>query len=794
MEQRRWATLNYRGTFLFFFVAFLSGICCVLSEYTAVLLFLLFFLLFLFFSQRKRILIFISFLFFLFGGIITFREIQFRQQSLALLQEDTAVLQGIITKKEEKNQHFVYVLTQAQVEQGNSNFTSVSEEQSVLASASGIYQDQIFFTNDVQVYLDEDVGTVGDWLQVSGEVAFFPDATNEGEFSLKKYYQSLKIDYCFYGSQVLAVESGGSIFTNFLEAQKARMEEVIQAYLPEEESGVLSAMLLGSKSGLDTEIKSLYQEVGVSHILAISGLHIGVLGYGLYRLLRRTPLSMGVAKGIALGFVLLYGKMVGFSPSSYRAIFLFVLAMSCFWLKKSLDPMTATLLAAFCLLVSNPFLAYHTGFQYSFVLTVFAILFSKKKRRKWNRFLFPLFLQIVCIPITAYYSFAIPLPAYFLNLCLIPLLPGVLLLGFLGSLRILPMVCFPVLHVFLSFYHHVFSFVAEKSWSSYVIGQPNGLLVLVFYTLLFCTFYCKRERRGVKRSCVRGLQVALGLLLVIFLFGKKIPSFVPVLGTTFGTSFEVDFLDVGQGDGIFVALGNGQCAFIDGGSTSESSLGKYVIMPFLKSKGYGKVEYWFITHLDADHYSGFLDCLDQGLYVEVVVLPKHIYRDEAYESFLQTMKRYGVKVAYVDAGDDLNFGDTEIHILFPDDTYVATERNGSSLVFVLTHKQWKFLFTGDISSEEEAYLVEQQLVTDVDVLKVCHHGSDYSNSTVFLQAIQSELAIISCAEKNSYGHPGADALARLEDAQSYWICTKDTGEITVKWRHGKLRVEVFCDE
>ena len=252
-------------------------------------------------------------------------------------------------------------------------------------------------------------------------------------------------------------------------------------------------------------------------------------------------------------------------------------------------------------------------------------------------------------------------------------------------------------------------------------------------------------------------------------------------------------LDVGQGDGIYLQSSAGDHFFIDGGSTDVSKVGTYRILPFLKYHGIRKIDYWFVSHTDLDHINGLQECLESGYEIEHLVFSKAqkecLEDGDAMEKLIQTAKKQGSRILYMEAGDRLVSGDLSLQCVGPTQEIgrdFAGDGNAMSLCLLLTCGDFQGLFTGDIAMDQEApLLAEVQSVlgenVTLDFLKVAHHGSKYSSGEDFLDALAPEIALISCGKNNSYGHPGKETLERLENVM-------ETGDIYITVDAGQIRI------
>ena len=332
-----------------------------------------------------------------------------------------------------------------------------------------------------------------------------------------------------------------------------------------------------------------------------------------------------------------------------------------------------------------------------------------------------------------------------------------------------------------------------------IVGRPKLWQVFCYYAgLVGVTFLIYRQKTaGIApaRQVRRLLCVSAALLFVLLFRPPK--------------TFELSFLDVGQGDGIYLHSESGCDMFVDGGSTSEKQVGTYRMLPFLKYKGVKSIDVWFVSHTDEDHISGLRELLEAGYAIDTLVFAETILQDEVYEVLAKLAEKNKTELLYVKAGDTLYLGDARISMLFPAGTNdeslaLAEDKNANSLVFSYEENGFCGLFTGDTGAEQERAILKEreQLAADgktengrigVDVYKAAHHGSKYSNSSELLERISPTISVISCAEKNRYGHPHAEAVARMKESGSEVFCTMDAGQITIKIREGKLLVEQFVE-
>ena len=278
-------------------------------------------------------------------------------------------------------------------------------------------------------------------------------------------------------------------------------------------------------------------------------------------------------------------------------------------------------------------------------------------------------------------------------------------------------------------------------------------------------------------------------------FATGIVVLMMILLTREKNGFELDILDVGQGDGIYLCTSDGTSLMIDGGSSDVKNVGTYRILPFLKSKAVRKVSYWFVSHTDEDHISGLTEALESGYHVEHLVLAKAQKDDEKAIRLAEIARQNGTAVCYMKAGERLHCGNDEsteiVKCLYPDENEVTANVNDRCLVLYYQGQNFCGFFGGDISSEVEENIVEATDLPGVDFFKASHHGSKYSNCDMLLQALRPGLTVASAGENNRYGHPSQDAIVRIRDHGSAFYSTIDCGRIRVKIVDGKIQADAY---
>ena len=648
---------------------------------------------------------------------------------------------------------------------------------------------------DVVVYCDSKSAQLGDYMKAYGKIGLFKSATNEGEFDRARFYRSQGIDFSVKADDIKTSAGKYAWYYHRLERLRDTLSASLLSVTDETTAGVLSSMLLGDKSYLDDEIKDLYQVSGISHILAISGLHISIVGMAFYRLLRKRRVSYTAAFICSAALILSYAVMTGNAVSTRRAVGMFILTMLAAALGRCADMLNSLGIMVIYLLWDNPMVLGYAGFVFSAsAILAIGIVTSVMSMPKGEKFWASVSIQLPMLPVVAMNYYELPLFAVFVNLVVIPALPVIFISGLLASVAgcvgAIPgkVLVFPAFAV-LKLYELLCSLVMKLPGASVITGAPDGYRIFLFYSALsgFLVAFSLKKRaieRGLKekRPILYSVQRAActAVLLAILLVKPK-------------TAGELDILDVGQGDGIFYRFESGTCIFIDGGSSDRKQLGENVILPFLKYNGVPGISYWFVSHADSDHISGLSEVIDSGYTIEHIVVAEAAAKEAAMEELVLKAKEAGIDVCLMSKGDSIEINAASglrntakeetngVMCLYPGTADTASDRNDMCLVLKLTDGAFSGIFGGDIPAEVEKELVaEYGKELSVDFYKANHHGSKYSGSKEWIEALSPRWAAVSCAAENRYGHPADEAMERLTDAKCRIFYTMQSGQIKYK--------------
>lgn len=680
---------------------------------------------------------------------------------------------------------------------------------------------------------------IGNKIQVYGEIRKFRPATNYGQFDEAFYNKINGIDYKVYEKNTKIVDAGFNHLKQGLYELKLGLVNVYSSILNEKNAGLVSAMLLGEKSMLGEEMKDLYKENGITHILAISGFHVSLIGLTFYKILNFIGLNQLASTLISTFVIYCYGILTNLSVSTGRAVVMLIVSLFANVVWRTYDLLSSLSLSALLILIQNPMAIYDAGFLLSFGavlgIGVIAPVFRKltddlfkdllKKYKtadigkknlpyiiedlkvsKENyhklicKYILILFkgvtdsaflcfsINLITIPILLYFFYELPIYSLIVNLLILPPMSLLTFLSILGGItgcfnHYLGTFFIGGAHYILEFYQAMCEFFRSLPGHMLIIGKPELSQIITYYIILFLFVFLVNKYE--KKQCF------LILLLLLTIFVHKDTK-----------GLHITFLDVSQGDGIFFQSDRGRNYLIDGGSSDVSKLGKYRLEPFLKANGIGTIDYAFVTHADTDHISGLKELLGKETHITIkhLVLPDTSCKDEAYEELVSLAEKNKTDILYIEKGDVIRDGELSITCLHPTKEYKTKSRNGYSTVLSMEYKDFQGLFVGDLEKDGEDMILDtrneegEEMLLDYDLLKVGHHGSKSSSQLEFLTSALPEISVISCGKNNRYGHPHEEVLDRLEAVGSKVYLTMDSGAITVNTDGERMRIKKYLED
>jgi competence protein ComEC len=595
----------------------------------------------------------------------------------------------------------------------------------------------------------------------------------------------------------LILVQGGAAFhlRHRIDTLARRLGDFISATVPGEEGGILRALLLGDRGYVPPATEAAYTRSGVNHILSISGFHVAVVALAVYQLffllgrcseilmLRCNLRNWALLAGAPV--VVFYLFLSGAAPATARSVIMILLGTAALWIKRETDPISILMVAACFLLGINPPLLFDLSFQLSFlalwgliILTpLFMIPFKRWEQGNAGKILLLMAASVAAIAATlvpvAFYFHRTSVTGILANLVIVPLMGyGAVAVGFaaLPILFIVPWLAKFLMDMagFLVFLSDRIIFTLAKlpllpHWSPTRADLLLSLLVLMVLTFLSGT-----------RS--RGTAVSILMLLMV---GEH-----HTWRQSRSSELELYFLSLGQAESTLVRFPDGKSLLVDGGGSLReggADTGERLLAPALWALGVEQLDVVALTHPHPDHLRG-LTFIVENFPVGQFWESGRNEDTEDYRTLRAALLKRNVQIVRVSGSSPpLTVGEGRIEPLAPvSGRPEEGDVNDDSLVFRLIWRDLSMLFTGDIGAGTEALLLKEPQRLMADILKVGHHGSRYSSTEPFLQAVAPRMALISAGYGNSFHLPATQTLERLAARKIPFYRTDLDGTITLR--------------
>ncbi|MGP3559741.1 DNA internalization-related competence protein ComEC/Rec2 [Geobacillus sp. BK01] len=624
-------------------------------------------------------------------------------------------------------------------------------------------------------------GTV---CRVTGTLEPPMPASNPYAFDYRRYLRFHHIHWLFLPEEIDlsdCVRVRPTAIERLMTIREAGVRHIEDRF-PPEAAGVAAALIYGERRQLDDEVLSGYQELGLIHLLAISGGHVTLLVGAVFAAAIRFVTREAVVVAL-LAALPVYAVLAGASPSVLRACATGMIVLAVQWKKGAIHPLDALSWTALALLVFDPYMVWDVGFQLSFVVTFVLLVHFPALvavRSIVGRLLqTALVAQTAALPVLLYHFYEISVWSVFLNVVFVPWYSFVVLpLSFLSTaVPIFPLVWLFVQTVGLT--NAVVRFFSADHPLMLVLGRPEPWCLAVYAAAVAAAFLCW-ERGWI----IRGLATVAAAMAL-----QLAAPYVNPKG-------EVTVLDVGQGDCIYIELPHRKAVYlIDTGGTPEwgrepwrerarpFAVGRDVVVPFLKAQGVRTIDKLLLTHDDADHIGAAPEVMKAIRVNEIVTSPG------ARPAVKAVARPFSVPVHTAVRGEGWTEGGVRFVVLHPEKG--NDEDNNGSLVLLARLGGFVWLFTGDIEKEAEEALIRAYPTLRIDVLKVAHHGSETSTTAPFLRTVKPRAALISVGRFNRYGHPSPEVLERLKQQGVISWRTDENGAIRYLYDGGSGTFQVM---
>lgn len=602
----------------------------------------------------------------------------------------------------------------------------------------------------VNYYSDINV-SYGDYIYVYGVFKKPKEKSNFNLFNYKRYLLSNKINYVVTASKITIIKKNDNVFYTLKNNLLKRIESANKS------KGYILAFLYADKSLIEKDVYTKYQKIGVSHLFAVSGMHVSLISIVLLKLLNKIKERKRYI--IVSIFLSIYLFLTNFTISMVRATFQFILFFINKSFKLNIDNSNLVILLFLILVIINPYNIYNIGFLFSFIISFTLIRCSKLIKGKF-------IIKSLKISLISFFSSMPVLINNFFEVNFLGIILNIIYIPFVSYILFplsLVTVLFPsldnILYMFISYFEKITDFFSNIKFLSFSICKMNIFLIIIYYIIFI--YILKRKKKLI-------YKIIIIIISLIFLInnGRIVNN-------------EVSILDVGQGDSSLIRLKN-KNILIDTGGNINYDISKNILIPYFKSVGIKKIDYLVLTHGDYDHMGEAIN-LVENFKVEKVIFNCGEFND-LEKKLIKVLDKKNTK--YYSCIKELNIDDNKLYFL---NTKEYDNENDNSNVIYTELNGYKLMFMGDAGIEKEKDILGKYNLFNIDVLKVGHHGSKTSSSRTFIDEINPKYSIISVGKNNRYGHPNKEVLNTLEDSKIYR--TDQDGSIIFKIKNNKLKIE-----
>lgn len=668
--------------------------------------------------------------------------------------------------------------------------TSLTGVVSQLPVIEADYQQTILKCSDygyqkyIVLYLPPDTRVKsGDWLRVEGKLSTLKGARNPGDPDRRrlKGYQHLFYQMNASNGRVEIIKP-----TRYPYRQSwyDTFTQLAGKWMTPQSASILTSVIWGDAAALNDDDYRLFQETGLLHVFAASGMNVGCLMLAAALLVGVFTKKRGFITGSGLALAIIYAGLIGWPVSIGRAVLMALFASLAFLGGRKLQIKESLFLAAVLLLIIDPGSLFTPGFQLTVTATwglmvlypALVRLWCPSKQSWWQRWLLPvLAAELAVWPLTVYYFNLVAPISFLANLLLAPLISLVVIIGtlalFATPLSAAAVIFFLPCRYLIDLIMYLTTLMHGVPGGYWWVKTPPLVLIIGCFLLLWFLTQTERFKRYWLPTC------GLLLLIMITVSWPRVPS----------GHLEVTFIDVGQGDSIHISTPSGRQVLIDGGGSAVYPVGRMVLLPYLHRQGINQLDLVVNTHPHDDHLLGLSE-IWSGIPCSRVVFPLALKQNASIQ---RLMLPVGTEIIWLQKGDSMQLDDqTKLAVLSPT-AEPEGDINNMSLVLELQYSNKKILLMGDAEAPTAKNLLAQG-VGEAAIIKIGHHGSAHSSAPDFYKLVNPDLAVISVGRNNGFGHPSAVLLRELKDLNIKVLRTDQAGGIRVVENKGNLSVYTYA--
>lgn len=644
----------------------------------------------------------------------------------------------------------------------------------------------------------------GDKIELVGNFKLAQERRNPGGFDYRFYLKTKKIYGIVTTKNTKKLKENNVNIISMIANKTANViKNQSKKLLKNKEACLLIGLLIGDTDEIDEETKEDFRNSNLTHMLAVSGLHVSYVLLGVNYIITKVKIHKKLSKIIVMLLILFFILVTGATPSVLRAgtMTIYLIIGGIFY--RRISVFSSLNLSLLVIIIMNPYCLFDVGLQLSYAGTIGIVylypIIKEKIYNKANSILITISANIVIIPIMLYNFNTISLTFFISNLLAGPIIGIIIILGF--SIIIISLIFFPIANIFskilnllIILFLNTAKACANLPFSKIFIITPTLKYIFLYYCLL--VFIIIKERTQIRINIkLRNKVIAILIILVII---NPIKYFSNIKQS----NLKIYFVDVGQGDSTCIVTPKNKVILIDGGGNSKDEnydIGKQTLLPYLLDKKINKIDYCIVSHFDSDHCGGLMYIL-KNLKVKNIIIGKQYEEYENYKEFIKIAKDKKINIRVVEAGEKITIEkNLYIDVLWPinrEKMVIQNAINNNSLVFKLRYINFSMLFTGDIEEIAEKEILdnykENTELLKSKILKVAHHGSKTSSTKEFINIVKPKYAVIGVGKDNKFGHPSNVTIENLKTINTEIYRTDEMGEISINVNiKGNINIEEF---
>lgn len=665
----------------------------------------------------------------------------------------------------------------------------------------------------------------GDILNFKGEFIKPEKSRNYKGFNYSNYLRQSKIYGIIHVNNIAKVFIKKDKYYFRGKALNIAIQNMSKIYESSQE-GFLEGILLGYTEKIEDSLKENFRNVSVSHILAISGLHVSYIIFAITFILEKIVKNKNLQNYTLIFILIIFWFITGESISCMRACIMQIIFIISFLFKRKYNFYRSFIFSFFIILILNPYNIFNIGMWLSYLGILGIKLFynyiyiiSKHLTKSYKIsslilqiLVMSISVQIMIFPIIIYNFNTVTYLFFLSNIAVFLFIDKIIILGYLSlffsfiNLN-LGLYFSSINKVLINIFLEIIEFFNRFLLSKVYVKTPNlSMIFIYFFVLLNIYIFSIRKKHYMLRlfCSITFIKIQIKWLYLKF---KKVLYLLIIITVIVSTLqikknfnyLNIYFIDVGQGDCTLLKTPKGQNILIDGGegNSEKYDYGKNVVLPYLLDRKITKLDYIIISHFDSDHVGGVISIMKE-IKVNNVIIGKQFEVSENFNYFYKVVKDKKISVQIVEAEEKIYIEkDLYFHVLWPASEKIIRENvlNNNSLVCKLIYKDFSILFTGDIEETAEKAILgkyENNInILKADVLKIAHHGSKTSSTIEFLEKVNSQYALIGVGKNNTFGHPSGITLEKLEKLKCIVFRTDENGEITIRTNGKKIRINKY---